>query len=115
MTNPNCPFCRIAAGVEPAEIVYEDDDLLAFRDRNPVAPTHILLIPRQHIENVRDAETKHTALLGMLLLKAAEVAGQEGLRSGFRLVTNTGSQAGQSVYHLHVHLLGGRRMSWPPG
>jgi histidine triad (HIT) family protein len=113
--NPNCPFCRIAAGAEPADIVYEDDDLLAFRDRNPVAPTHILLIPRQHIENVQDAEAKHAPLLGRLLLTAAEVAGREGLRSGFRLVTNTGPQAGQSVYHLHIHLLGGRRMSWPPG
>jgi histidine triad (HIT) family protein len=112
---PNCLFCRIAARTEPAEIVYEDGELVAFRDRNPVAPTHILLIPRKHIQNVRDAEPEDAALLGRLLLKAAEVADDEGLPDGFRLVTNSGSQPGQSVYHLHVHLLGGRRMSWPPG
>ena len=111
----DCPFCRIAKGAEPAEIVYQDEELVAFRDRNPVAPTHILLIPRKHIENVRDAETQDAPLLGRLLLKAAEIAHENGLSGGFRLVTNNGPQAGQSVFHLHVHLLGGRRMSWPPG
>jgi len=115
LTSSNCPFCRIAAGADPAEIVYEDGDLLAFRDRSPVAPTHILLIPRQHIENVRDAAAEDADLLGKMLLKAAEVADDEGLPGGFRLVTNTGPQAGQSVYHLHIHLIGGRQMSWPPG
>jgi histidine triad (HIT) family protein len=111
----DCPFCSIAIGAEPAEIVYQDDELVAFRDRNPVAPTHLLLIPRKHIENVRDAEEQDTPLLGRLLLKAAEIAQSAGLSGGFRLVTNNGPQAGQSVFHLHVHLLGGRRMSWPPG
>jgi histidine triad (HIT) family protein len=111
----NCPFCQIVRGAEPAQIVYQDDELVAFRDRNPVAPTHILIIPRRHVENVRDAKAEDAALLGRLLLKASEIAEGEGLSAGFRLVTNTGSQAGQSVYHFHLHLLGGRRMSWPPG
>jgi histidine triad (HIT) family protein len=111
----DCQFCRIAAGSAPAEVVYQDDELVAFRDRNPVAPTHILLIPRKHIASMRDAEEQDAPLLGKLLLKAAEVAEQQGIAGGFRLVTNTGSPAGQSIYHLHIHLLGGRHMSWPPG
>lgn len=115
MIESNCPFCRIAAGSQPANIVYQDDELIAFRDAHPVAPTHILLIPRKHIENLDDAETEDGSLLGRMLLKAAEVAANQGLSGGFRLVTNTGPQAGQSVYHLHIHLLGGRRMTWPPG
>jgi histidine triad (HIT) family protein len=111
----DCQFCRIANGAAPAEVVYEDDQLIAFRDRNPVAPTHILLIPRKHIDNLCDAEEQDAPLLGRLVLKAAEIAENEGVSGGFRLVTNTGAQAGQSIYHLHLHLLGGRRMSWPPG
>jgi histidine triad (HIT) family protein len=111
----DCPFCRIATGAAPAEVVYQDHELVAFRDQNPVAPTHILLVPRKHIRNLRDAEEEDALLLGRLLLKAAEIAEEQGVSGGFRLVTNTGSQAGQSIYHLHLHLLGGRRMSWPPG
>jgi histidine triad (HIT) family protein len=111
----DCQFCRIATGAARAEIVYQDDELVAFRDQNPVAPTHILLIPRKHIKDLPDADERDAPLLGRLLLKAAEIAKEEGLSGGFRLVTNTGAQAGQSIYHLHLHLLGGRRMSWPPG
>jgi histidine triad (HIT) family protein len=111
----DCPFSRIATGEAPAEVVFQDDELVAFRDRHPVAPIHILLIPRKHIDNLRDAAEQDAPLLGRLLLRAAEVAKKEGVSGGFRLVTNTGAQAGQSIYHLHVHLIGGRRMGWPPG
>ncbi|MGD2103530.1 MAG: histidine triad nucleotide-binding protein [Anaerolineae bacterium] len=110
-----CPFCRIVAGEGSARVVYRDDDLTAFHDRNPQAPTHVLIVPNEHIESVRGVQDSHADVLGKLFLVARRVALKEGLTEGYRLVVNTGSQAGQSVHHLHMHLLGGRPMRWPPG
>jgi histidine triad (HIT) family protein len=112
----DCLFCRIIAGEIPADIVHTDDRSLAFRDINPQAPTHILVIPREHIESLDEATQRDEATLGHLLRVAARLANQEGLsESGYRTVINTGAGAGQSVFHLHLHLLGGRQMNWPPG
>ena len=112
----DCLFCRIIAGEIPADVVHTDDRSLAFRDINPQAPTHILVIPREHIESLDEATQRDEALLGHLLRVAARVANQEGLsESGYRTVVNTGAGAGQSVFHLHLHLRGGRQMNWPPG
>ncbi len=112
----DCIFCQIAAGEIPAKIVHQDDELVAFHDVNPQAPTHILIIPRQHIATLLDADDGHSNLLGRLQLAAIEIARQQGLaESGFRLVTNCLEGAGQAVFHLHLHLLGGRRLGWPPG
>jgi histidine triad (HIT) family protein len=113
--NPNCLFCRIAAGKVPARILYQDPEIVAFHDSHPVAPVHVLLIPRKHLASVAEAEETDATLLGKLMLTAAGIAGKERLEGGFRLVTNSGPQAGQSIYHLHFHLLGGRPMRWPPG
>ena len=113
---PECVFCRIAAGEIPARVVFSDDRVVAFRDLNPQAPTHILLIPREHIASIADAQAQHEPLLGHLVLVAAELARQEGVvESGYRLVLNHGPDAGQSVFHIHLHLLGGRKFTWPPG
>ena len=112
----DCLFCKIAAGDIPAKVVYQDDEIVAFRDIHPAAPTHILVIPRRHLTGLAAADSGDQALLGALLLAASRLARDEGLNDGgFRVVANTGPNAGQSVDHLHVHLLGGRRMSWPPG
>lgn len=112
----DCIFCKIAAGVIPADVVYQDDSVLAFRDLHPQAPTHVLVIPKRHLASLLDAGDDEALLLGRLQGAAIQVARQEGLAdSGFRLVTNCGAGAGQSVFHVHVHLLGGRRLSWPPG
>jgi len=112
----SCIFCRIVAGEIPARRVYEDDDVLAFADLHPQAPVHILLIPKVHIESVAHAGPEHAAVLGQLLLAGAAVARQVGVAdSGYRLVTNIGEDGGQSVFHLHVHVLAGRPMRWPPG
>jgi histidine triad (HIT) family protein len=113
----DCIFCRIAAGDIPATIVDRTDQAVAFRDLDPKAPTHILVIPVQHVSAARDATGDEGArLLGHLIQLATRVARAEGLDAGgYRLVTNTGPDAGQSVAHLHVHLLGGRSMTWPPG
>jgi histidine triad (HIT) family protein len=111
----HCLFCQIATGERPATIVQRGDGVIAFRDANPQAPTHILIIPIKHIESVADLFEEDTELMGRLITTAKEVAQTEGLVQGFRLVINTGRQAGQSVFHLHVHLLGGRAMHWPPG
>lgn len=109
-------FTKIIAKQIPAKIVFEDDRALAFRDVNPQAPVHILVVPKQAIANVGDAKSADEALLGHLLTVAAEVARREGIDStGYRLVVNKGHDAGESVPHLHVHLLGGRSMNWPPG
>lgn len=110
-----CAFCRIARGEGSARIVYRDEDVTAFHDRNPQAPTHVLIIPNKHIESVNQIEPTDTDLLGKLFFVARRVAAQEGVSSGYRLVVNTGPQAGQSVFHLHLHLLGGRHLRWPPG
>jgi histidine triad (HIT) family protein len=113
----DCLFCKIVAGGIPATIVKRTDDAVAFRDIDPRAPTHILVIPTKHVPAVRDARgTDGERLVGRLLAFAAEVATDAGLdAAGYRIVTNTGKDAGQSVDHLHFHVLGGRRMAWPPG
>jgi len=108
-------FEKIVAREIPADIVFEDERFLAFRDIHPQAPTHVLVIPKKPIPQVAAAEAEDTALLGALLRTAAQVAEQEGLESGYRFVINTGSDGGQTVDHLHVHVLGGRQMTWPPG
>jgi histidine triad (HIT) family protein len=111
-----CLFCKIAAREIPAEIVHETDHVVAFRDINPKAPTHILLIPKEHISSVAAVADDHGGLVAEILQAAAHLAEAEGIhQSGWRLVTNVGPDAGQSVPHLHFHLLGGRGMSWPPG
>ncbi len=112
----SCIFCQIAAGEIDSDIVYQDHQVVAFRDLNPQAPVHILIIPREHISNLDQASAENADLLGHCALVAAEIARAEGLaESGYRLVTNVGPDAGQSVDHMHFHLLGGRRMQWPPG
>jgi histidine triad (HIT) family protein len=108
-------FSKIIRKEIPADIVYEDNLAIAFRDINPQAPVHILVIPKQTIAKLSDAESKDHALMGHLLLTAKRVAEQEGLANGYRLVINTGPDGGQTVYHLHLHILGGRQMHWPPG
>lgn len=109
-------FARIIAREIPADIVYEDEQCLAFRDIAPQAPVHVLVIPKKPLERVSDATAEDTSLLGHLMLVAAEVARLEGVeKTGFRVVTNNGPHAGQSVDHLHLHVLGGRPMAWPPG
>jgi histidine triad (HIT) family protein len=110
-----CLFCKIAANAIPATRLYEDEQVLAFPDINPQAPTHILIIPKQHIASLAHTEPANAPLLGYLLATAAEVARQQQLGNGYRLVINTGPDGGQTVDHLHVHLLGGRHMTWPPG
>ncbi|MBL8167231.1 MAG: histidine triad nucleotide-binding protein [Acidobacteria bacterium] len=116
MSEDNCIFCRILAGEIPSTKVYEDRLVYAFRDANPQAPTHVLLVPKEHIESLNDAAQGDEALLGHMLRLAPKIANQEGLAdSGFRTVINTGGDAGQTVWHLHVHVLGGRPMTWPPG
>jgi len=116
MTDSDCLFCKIAEGEMSADVVYQDDDVLAFRDINPQAPTHVLVIPREHVASVNDLEEGHAALVGRLYLAARDLAEEEGVaEAGYRLVMNTGAEAGQSVFHIHLHLLGGRAMSWPPG
>ncbi len=114
--SPECLFCQIISGTRPAAIVHKDHRLTALRDINPQAPTHILILPNRHIASVAEAEAGDEPLLGALLRAASRIAEKEGLMpGGYRLVVNTGPDAGQSVFHLHVHLLGGRRMRWPPG
>jgi len=111
----DCLFCRIVAGEIPATKVHEDDVVLAIRDINPQAPTHVLLMPRQHVASAADLSEADTPLLGRLFSAAADLARSEGLDGGWRLVVNVGPDGGQTVDHLHLHLLGGRRMHWPPG
>lgn len=112
----DCLFCQIIAGTIPAKAVYQDERTIAIRDINPQAPTHILVLPKQHLASVEVADARDEALLGTLMLAAAQVARQEGLApNGYRLIINTGPDGGQTVGHLHVHLLGGRQMTWPPG
>lgn len=110
-----CLFCQILEKKVPATVVYEDDHSLAFRDIRPVAPTHVLVIPKKHIAAIRELEPEHVETMGQLLLAARRVAEQEKLTEGFRLVVNDGDKAGQTVHHIHVHVLGGRHMTWPPG
>ena len=115
-TGSSCIFCEIAAREIPSDIVRESDRLVAFRDTNPQAPTHILIIPKEHVRSISEIEDRHGDLLADVAQAAAQLAEAEGIAgSGWRLVTNVGSDAGQSVLHLHFHLLGGRPMGWPPG
>ncbi|MDH3628074.1 MAG: histidine triad nucleotide-binding protein [Acidobacteriota bacterium] len=111
----DCLFCRIVAGEIPASIVYEDDQILAFRDIAPQAPTHLLVIPRKHIPRLDDTTEDDGALLGRVMLACAEIARREGVSEAYRVVNNCGADAGQSVFHLHFHLLAGRDLGWPPG
>jgi len=116
MSEPDCLFCRIINGEIPAELVRQDDRSVVIRDINSQAPTHLLVIPREHLDSLDDASQKDEALLGHLLRVAALVANAAGLdESGYRIVVNTGAGAGQSVFHLHIHVLGGRPLAWPPG
>lgn len=111
----HCVFCNIVAGEIPSAKVYESDTVLAFRDNQPVAPTHILIIPKKHIASVADMEAEDIHLIGELVYAARLVAEQEGISDGFRLVINSGRRGGQHIFHVHLHMLGGRGMSWPPG
>jgi histidine triad (HIT) family protein len=116
MSDTSCLFCRIAAREIPADIVRESDLLVAFRDTNPQAPTHILIVPKEHIASIAEIEDRHGDLLVDIAKAATHLAKTEGIADGgWRLVTNVGADAGQTVFHLHVHLLGGRAMGWPPG
>jgi histidine triad (HIT) family protein len=116
MAEQDCIFCRVVAGEVRADVIFQDDRCVAFRDINPQAPVHVLVIPREHIESLDDAGRGDEAVLGHILRVAARVANDEGLsESGFRTIINTGAGAGQSVLHLHLHVLGGRQMTWPPG
>jgi len=111
----DCIFCKIAAGAIPSKKVWEDDAVYAFHDIDPKAPTHILVIPKKHVASLAHAEAADAALLGRLLLAAATIAREQGLGKGYRVVISTGAEGGQTVDHLHLHLLGGRQMHWPPG
>ncbi len=113
--NDDCLFCKIAAGKLAAKIVHQDDDVVAFADINPQAPTHLLLIPRRHVATALDLKAEDGPVLGRIVEVANRIARERGLENGFRLVVNNGPGAGQTVYHLHVHLLGGRALGWPPG
>ena len=115
-TSDDCLFCKIVAGTVPADVVHRDDQVVAFRDINPQAPTHILLIPTTHYENAGEIAADDPQALAALVTTARTLAEAEGIdRSGYRIVTNTGAEAGQSVFHTHLHVLGGREMGWPPG
>ncbi len=116
MPDNNCLFCKIIAGDIPAELVHQDERLIAISDLHPQAPLHVLVMPREHMESLDEASAKDEALLGHLLRVAARIANDAGHGdSGYRAVINTGAGAGQSVFHLHVHVLAGRPMHWPPG
>jgi histidine triad (HIT) family protein len=116
MSDPDCLFCKIVAGEIPAEIVAESDTAIAFRDVAPQAPTHVLVIPRDHYRNVAEVAAAGDVDVADLFRLAAEVASVEGIaESGYRMVANTGAEAHQTVFHAHVHVLGGRSMGWPPG
>jgi histidine triad (HIT) family protein len=112
----DCIFCRIVQGEIPAQVVREDDETIAFRDLDPKAPLHVLVIPKRHIGSVNDVQSSDRELLGSLFVAAREIAESEGVAgTGYRLVMNTGRGAGQSVQHVHLHVLGGRALQWPPG
>lgn len=111
-----CIFCQIAVGEVASDIVYQDEDVVAFNDINPEAPVHILIVPKRHLANLNDATAADAELLGKIILTASRLAKEREVdKTGYRLVANTGPQAGQTVHHLHFHLLAGRHFSWPPG
>jgi histidine triad (HIT) family protein len=111
----DCIFCKIASRMAPAKIVYEDDTVVAFEDLHPQSPVHLLVIPRKHLATLAEATREDEPMLGRLFMVAANLARERSLEKGYRTVINNGSWAGQSVYHLHLHLLGGRVLHWPPG
>ena len=111
----DCLFCRIIRGEIPAKKVYEDEHSYAFEDINPQGPTHVLVVPKRHIRGLKEAQTDDAEALGRCQLVAAEIARQRSIEDGYRTVINVGPRAGQSVFHLHVHLIGGRILHWPPG
>jgi histidine triad (HIT) family protein len=116
LPDSDCLFCKIAQGEVPAEIVRETPDVVAFQDVNPQAPTHILVIPRKHIRSVTELDAADTEVMGKLFLVARDLAREEGIdEKGYRMVVNAGAEAGQTVFHIHLHVLGGRPMGWPPG
>jgi histidine triad (HIT) family protein len=116
MSDDNCLFCKILAGVIPAELVYESATAVAFRDINPQAPTHVLVIPRKHISTINHIDESDEAIIGSLYSAAKEIAAKDGIADdGYRAVMNCNEGAGQSVFHIHLHVLGGRPMGWPPG
>jgi histidine triad (HIT) family protein len=117
MTEPNsdCLFCRILGGEIPAKKVYENEHVFAFEDIDPQAPTHVLIVPKKHITGLKEAEADDAEVIGLCHLAASEIARQRNIEKGYRTVLNVGPGAGQSVFHLHVHLLGGRSLGWPPG
>ena len=113
LRNTDCIFCKIIAGELPSDIVYRDNEIIAFRDINPIAPVHQLIIPRKHIPSIRNLKDKDLSLLGQMTLVANQLAEKEGLAErGYRLIINCGDEAGQTVHHLHMHLLGGRVLTW---
>ena len=113
--DPECLFCRIVAGEIPSDRVHADDEVFAFRDINPRAPTHVLVVPRRHIPDAHALSEQDGPLLGRIFAAIRTIAEDAGLADGYRVVTNIGPESGQTVFHLHFHLLGGRPMSWPPG
>jgi histidine triad (HIT) family protein len=116
MSNLDCIFCKIVAGDIDADIVYQSEELVGFRDLNPQAPTHVLIIPRRHISTINDITESDAELIGQLFVAAKEIAAQEGISEpGYRVTMNCNAGAGQSVFHVHLHLLGGRQFTWPPG
>jgi len=116
LSETDCLFCRIAKGEIPAELIRSDADVVAFRDMSPQAPTHILIIPTKHISSVNELAPDDVDLMGKLFLVAKELAEEEGIaEGGYRMVVNAGADAGQTVFHIHLHLLGGRGLGWPPG
>lgn len=115
-TDPDCLFCHIAGGEVPADLVHRSDELIAFNDTNPKAPTHILICPTEHIATLNDMEPRHAGTVGRMFLLAADIAREQGFADqGYRTVFNCNRLAGQSVFHIHLHLLAGRLMGWPPG
>jgi histidine triad (HIT) family protein len=114
--NPSCVFCKIASGEAPAEIVYQDEWVTAFRDIHPVAPTHVLIVPNKHIQSVSHAEAEDEQILGHLFTTARKIAEMDGITAGgYRTIVNTGAHGGQTVFHLHMHVIGGQRMKYPMG
>ena len=116
MSYDDCLFCKIARGDIPADIIFESETAVAFRDINPQAPTHVLVIPRRHISTINDLQDGDQVVVGDLFLAAAQIAAEEGIADdGYRVVMNCNAGAGQTVFHIHLHLVGGRVMTWPPG
>jgi histidine triad (HIT) family protein len=115
MTDQNCLFCRIIRGEISAKKIFEDDHVFAFEDINPQAPAHVLIVPKKHLAGLKEADAADAEIIGRCHLAAAQIARQRKIEQGYRTVLNVGPGAGQSVFHLHVHLLGGRPLSWPPG